>query len=389
MRPTLLLGCLALLATPALAQPTGGLAGAVDPATTPDARVMRAARLRLIDRVLDASDVDALRAAAGERVNAREGATLLAVVEKTLPGLPDYGVTDEARAHLIDLACTLDLQPASREAVAAGTTYAGTETPAGVREVLARARLNGAAAYDVTEEDDDGEGVYTHYPSITPATENMRFEWTQVTPAALEADLRDETPRLAIRGSEQVTIEGDAVSVVRYEVRQRGTGSIAASYDEAFHPVRRFDEVLREQLGYPEWMRDWGVEAIREARSTSGDRWASNCAILADGSVHCLPAARRHSSSPGLILTNPALARGRQLLWHGHLTARAGVITSVGTAGRVSRRVAEGRDVVINPLPLLKAWGFQLAPGLAARSEHATARYQQDDAACVLRQLPE
>lgn len=390
MRPFLLLGCVTLLAAaPALAQPaSGGLAEAIDPASW-DARMSRAARLRLLDRTLDAADVDALVAAAGERVNAREGATILGVVEKKVAGLPDYEVTEEARARLIDLACTLELEAPSREAVAAGTTYAGTETPAAVREVLARARLNGAVAYDVTETNEDGEGVYSDYPSLTPATENMRFEWTQVTPAALEADLQDATPRLALRGAERVTLEGDEVSVIRYQVRERGTGSISASYDEAFHPVRRFDAIVREQLGYPDWMSEWSVDALREARSSSGDRWASNCAILADGSVHCLPAARRHSSTPGLILTNPALARGRQMLWHGHLTARAGVITSVGTAGRISRRVSQGRDVVINPLPLLKAWGFEVSPDLAVRSEHATARYQQDDAACVLRQLPE
>lgn len=385
--PLLVCASLALFATPSLAQPAGGIVGVIEDQF--DRSVLNAGRRVVRDGRLDAADVDALVESAGARVNAREGRTILAVVEGKAPGLPAYEVTDEAKARLVDLAVVLDLQPASRAAVEAGETYAGTAAPTTVREVLARARLNGAVAYDVSETNSSGEGVYSDYPSLTPATENMRFAWTEVTPAALEADMQDTTRRLLIAGSERVTIDGDQVSIARYRVGERGTGSISAAYDEAFHPVRRFDAMMIERLGYPDVLREWRVDAIREARSSRGDRWASNCAILADGSIHCLPAVRRHSSTPGLILTNPALARGRQMLWNGHLTAREGVITSVGTSGRISRRAADGRDVFVNPLPLLKAWGFQVAPNLVVRSEHATARYLQDDEACVLRQLPQ
>lgn len=388
--PFLVFACLASLASaaPALAQPAGGLVGALGDKPR-DARIVAAARPLVADGELGPDDVDALLAAAGARVNAREGGTILALLdEKKVDGLPAYEVTDAARARLTHAARLLDLQPASREAVEAGKTYAGTEPPRSVQETLARARLNGAVAYDVTETNADGEGVYSDYPSLTPATENMRFSWTEVTPAALEADLKDTRKHLRLAGVESVTVDGDQVSIVRYRVDERGTGSISASYDEAFHPVRGWGEALRLELGYPEWMRGLPASAPREARSTSGDRWASNCAILADGSIHCLPAARRHSATPTLILTNPALARGRQVLWNGHLTARAGVITSIGTSGRISKRAAEGRDVFVNPLPLLKAWGFEVAPGVEVRSEHSTARYLQDEEGCVLRQVP-
>jgi hypothetical protein len=373
----------------AFAQPLPGVIGIVDSSSISapalDDAIVAAARPRVQDELLGASDVDALFAAAGPKVSAREGATILAVVEGKA-GLPAYQVDEGARARLVRAACALGLAPASRTAVDAGESYSGARTPERVREVLARARLNGATAYDVTATNSDGEGIYSDYPSLTPATENMRFSWTEVTPAALLADRNDVSPRLKLAGTGKVTLDGQEVEVARYARGEQGTGSIAANYDEAYHPVDAFDEAVRVQLGYPDWMRGLTVTALREARSASGDRWASNCAILADGTFHCLPSARRHSAHPELILTNPALARGKQLLWHGHLTARAGVITSVGTAGRIAKRVAEGKDALVNPISLLRAWGFELAPGLEVDSEHATARHLQDDERCVLRQ---
>ncbi len=373
----------------AFAQPVPGVIGIVDsssiPAPSLDDGIVATARPRVQDGALGADDVDALFAAAGPKVSAREGATILAVVEGKA-GLPAYQVDEAARARLVRAACAIGLQPASRAAVDAGKTYSGARTPETVRQVLARARLNGATAYDVTATNSDGEGIYSDYPSLTPATENMRFSWTEVTPAALLADQDDVSARLLLAGTAKVTLDGQEVEVSRYTRGEKGTGSIAANYDEAYHPVDAFNEAVRVQLGYPEWMRGLSVTAIREARSSRGDRWASNCAIMADGTFHCLPSARRHSAHPELILTNPALARGKQLLWHGHLTAEGGVITSVGTAGRIAKRVSEGKDALVNPVSLLRAWGFQLAPGLSCDSEHATARHLQDDERCVLRQ---
>ena len=385
-RPLVTCWLLALLATPAVAQPSGGGVVGVIQGQELDQGLLARARLLVADQSLSAEDVDALFAAAGNRINEREGATIQAILDGKAEGIAAEAVSDEARARGVHLACLKDIQQQDVETIGAGQLFGGGEAPLSVRQVLARARLNGAVAFDPAETNEEGEGVYTDYPSITPATENMRYAWTQVTPAALKADMEDVSPRLVIRGSQSVEINGDAVTVARYEVREKGTGGISAAYDEAYHPVRFFSESLRTQLQYPDFMSSWKVDAIREARGSSGDRWASNCAILSDGSIHCLPAVRRHSAHPGLILTNPALARGHQLLWNGHLTARGGVITSMGTSGRISRRAAQGRDRFVNPLPLLRAWGFEIAPGLEIRSEHATARYLQDDEACVLRQ---
>lgn len=385
-RPLVTCWLLALLATPAAAQPSGGGVVGVIQGQELDQGLLARARLLVADQSLSAEDVDALFAAAGNRINEREGATIQAILDGKAEGIAAEAVSDEARARGVHLACLKDIQQQDVETIGAGQLFGGGEAPLSVRQVLARARLNGAVAFDPAETNEEGEGVYTDYPSITPATENMRYAWTQVTPAALKADMEDVSPRLVIRGSQSVEINGDAVTVARYEVREKGTGGISAAYDEAYHPVRFFSESLRTQLQYPDFMSSWKVDAIREARGSSGDRWASNCAILSDGSIHCLPAVRRHSAHPGLILTNPALARGHQLLWNGHLTARGGVITSMGTSGRISRRAAQGRDRFVNPLPLLRAWGFEIAPGLEIRSEHATARYLQDDEACVLRQ---
>lgn len=385
-RPLVTCWLLALLATPAAAQPSGGGVVGVIQGQELDQGLLARARLLVADQSLSAEDVDALFAAAGNRINEREGATIQAILDGKVEGIAAEAISDEARARGVHLACLKDIQQQDVETIGAGQLFGGGEAPLSVRQVLARARLNGAVAFDPAETNEEGEGVYTDYPSITPATENMRYAWTQVTPAALKADMEDVSPRLVIRGSQSVEINGDAVTVARYEVREKGTGGISAAYDEAYHPVRFFSESLRTQLQYPDFMSSWKVDAIREARGSSGDRWASNCAILSDGSIHCLPAVRRHSAHPGLILTNPALARGHQLLWNGHLTARGGVITSMGTSGRISRRAAQGRDRFVNPLPLLRAWGFEIAPGLEIRSEHATARYLQDDEACVLRQ---
>lgn len=387
-RHLLVLPFIVWLGAPALAQPAGGAIGALE-GQDYDQGIAARARLLAQDEELSADDVERLFQAAGNKINEREGATIMAALDGKLEGIPAEAVSEAAKKRAIELALIKDLKQESVSTVAAGKTYAGDQTPQSVREVLARARLNGAVAFDPAEADEDGEGVYTHYPSITPATENMRFSWTQVTPGALKADMEDTTPHLVIRGSSSVEINGDQVTVGRYELSDKGTGGISAAYDEAYHPVRWFNEALRVQLGYPDFMQGVKVDMIREARGSSGDRWSSNCAILSDGSIHCLPAVRRHSAHPNLILTNPGLARGHQLLWNGHLTARKGVITSMGTSGRLSKRAAEGKDRFVNPLPLLKAWGFELSPGLEIRSEHASARYLQDDEACVLRQKPE
>ena len=122
-------------------------------------------------------------------------------------------------------------------------------------------------------------------------------------------------------------------------------------------------------LGYD---ADLDNEAVAKVRTSSGNKWANNCAILSDGSFHCLPAVRRHEANGGLILTNPALSRGHQMMWNGHIRVSQGVVTYIGTSGRIARRAAQGKDRFIDPVPLLKAWGFEIAEGLRVVSEHGS-----------------
>ncbi len=138
------------------------------------------------DGVLDAVDVPELYAAAGETVKPSE----IAVIRDALSST-DFEVTPEADALARYMARTLDLSDAERSYHEAGLTYAQTAVPEAVTELLARARLNGAVAYDVNERDADGEGLWSPYPATTPPTHNMAFDYTMITPEGLAADLAD------------------------------------------------------------------------------------------------------------------------------------------------------------------------------------------------------
>jgi len=359
-----------------------------DPAEAYDREdgMVRALRLSTLDGSLSADDVDRLREEAGPRVNDREMLILREALSGLLEGQPAFEVEPEARERGVEVASEANLSEESAEYLRGGVSFGGTPIPASVREVVARARLNGAVAYDVTEVDeDDGEGVYTDYPSITPATENMTFRYTEVTPAALERDMADTRPHLRKAGTDSVDVNGDRITVARYAVGEGGTGSISAAYDEALHPVSDFSPFFLSMLEYPAWLaEDWTIDHVRTARTRSGNKWSSNCVIMSDGAFHCLPAIRRHSATRGLILTNPALARGELLLWNGHIRVERGVVTYIGTSGRIAKRAARGDDRFINPIPLLKAWGFELRPGLEVVSEHREETPAVSESAAVL-----
>jgi hypothetical protein len=255
-----------------------------------------------------------------------------------------------------------------------------------VKEIVALAKLNGAVAYDVTETNSDGEGKYSHYPAVTPATGNMAFDYTEVTPASLQADMDDTETHLRMAGSDSVDVNGNAMRVGRYREELGGTGSISAAYDERFHPVRAYAPSVLAMLDYP---LDLDTDRVAKVRTSSGNKWSSNCAILSDGTVHCLPAVRRHGANGGLILTNPALSRGHQLLWNGHIRVNRGVVTYIGTSGGIAKRAARGKDRFIDPVPLLKAWGFEVSPGLRVVSEHATAEPVVDSSRAIQMENPD
>ena len=95
--------------------------------------------------------------------------------------------------------------------------------------------------------------------------------------------------------------------------------------------------------------------------------------VLSDGTIHCLPAARR-SEFQDLILTNPHLSRCSDmpgfeddchtLMYMGHIEAEGGVITGVEVSGRLSKEIGKGRINGIDPIALFEAWGFKTRPGM-------------------------
>ena len=292
-----------------------------------------------LDGVLDADEVPALYDAAGRRLSDSE----LEVIREAMNS-PDFETTDEALVAISDLALTWDLPSDEAEAILNGMSYAGTRVPQEVTQFLRQARLNGAVAYDVDEVDNDGERIWSPYPATTPAVENMAFDYTEITPAALQADIDDtDVEYNMIVGQETLTHPtlGIEYKAARYEQGVGGTGNVLAHYDEVYHP-----DIY--------------------ARGRSGQKWANNVAILSDGTFHCLPASRR-SFLQDLILTNPHLSRGKRMLYNGHLDVRDGVVVGIEMSGRLSKLAAKDDANFVDPIGLLEAWGFEISPTLRLR----------------------
>lgn len=306
------------------------------------------------DGELSADDVDALFEAAGGSVSMSEMLVIRDATEETT----DFKVTDGAVDRAFERAYLANLFDKEVDLLAdpAAPTYGGSEIPAAVRELVARARLNGAATFDIREQRGDGEGRWTPYPSTSPPIGNMAFDYTEITPAILAADVADTTVKYnAITGietAEQCNTPTDCFEFeqVTYEERTGGTGNVAAQFDEVHHP-----DLF--------------------ARGSQNQKWANNCAILSDGTFHCLPAARR-SVLRDLILTNPHLSRCNQvpgsedcrtIMYLGHIDISGGVVTGVEVSGRVSKRVGGGAANLIDPIALMEAWGFEMSPSLRLR----------------------
>lgn len=246
---------------------------------------------------------------------------------------------------------------------AATQTYGGTAVPEKVKEELNKMLAAGATAFDVAElsakpEKDEHDptqwtltGKWSPYPQEIAPTGNMKFSYTELTPEKIAKDMATEKKEWVLTGFEQKSETdrrtGKTVTwqEPRYEERtMKGTGNIVTRYDEVGHPRPT-------------------------ALGESGERYASNFAILADGTFHAVPAMRRTEDEPSLILTNPSLARGKRLLFNGHIEMRGGVVTSIGLSGRLQKLAAEGDAKFVNPVKLLEAWGFQMAPNLQVHFE--------------------
>lgn len=339
-----------------------------------------AARRVAADGVVDKKDVQTVLNQAGKSINAKEEKAIRDAFENTLasaltpeaktfarealkdlPGLRRYAQqrNDMVEARAPGLAAQ---EKARLETGQATKTLGGTPIPEDVKKLISAALAAGVEPYDVAEmgtnptKDDHGEGFtvagkWTPYPQDIDAVGNMAFSYTEVTPEKLKEDMATDQDYTRIKGYRTETQrdlrtgETHSFQVAEYEkVHGKGTGNITSHYDEASHNDPY-------------------------ARGRSGQKWANNYAILADGSLHALPAVRRNPSNPGLILTNPSLARGQRMLFNGHIEVRGGVVTSIGMSGRIQKMAQEGDARFLNPVPLLKAWGFEISPNLRLNYE--------------------
>lgn len=316
------------------------------------------------DGMFDAQDVKEAMASAGNKVDAGEmNAIRDAILDAENVNLErdrfepsGYHTTMEAFQEAQGLGvrfATMGGQLVRTESVEEATTirdtsFGGTPIPAEVKELLSKAYAEGLVPFDVNDSKRDNvsgevKEVYTHYPSMSAPVENMAFSHTEITPQALKADMADPSEYNVIVPKRTLGPGGQSMTEITYEKRSGGTGNIEAHYDEGMH-------------------------TDLYARGSSGQKWANNVAILSDGTIHCLPAARRDEEGR-VILTNPALARGKRLLFMGHLDVRNGVVQHVEMSGRLCKLAASGDQKFIDPIALLKAWGFEMSPSLQASSE--------------------
>ena len=322
------------------------------------------------DGKLDAKDVDTVLQSAGgisadeekairEEADKFTGITEPDAGQKLREKLGEVGQLRQAAARankqIEVLAPRLNADVKARLDPAATTkTFGGTVIPDAVKKVVNDALKNGAVAYDVREMKPDPiydtshgdpemtiDGKYNPYAQSQKAVDSMAFDYTELTPKKVEADMSTSTTYSVLAGYEKV----NGNEVAKFEkVTGKGNGRITELYDEA---------------SWPETF----------ARAPGGQKYASNFAILADGSVHCVPASRRTAAEPWRILTTASLARDQLMLFNGHLHMEEGVVTYVGMSGRLCKLQGKGEAKFVDPVELLKAWGFKTAPGLKVTNE--------------------
>lgn len=317
------------------------------------------------DRKIDARDVDTILSSAGN-ISRDEQAAIKAEADK-FAGMMEPGAAERLREKLGEID-TLRQQAASvnrrieysasRLSAEAGKllnvgtdtrSFGGSKIPDAVKNAVNEAIAGGAIAYDVRELKPDPvydtshgeptmtiEGKFNPYSQEATARDSLAFSHTELTPAKVQHDMDTEQTFNVITGvkDNRATYE---------EVTRKGSGDITALYDEASH-------------------------SDTFARGRNGQKYASNVAILADGSIHAVPASRRSEANPGLILTTASLARGKQMLFNGHIEMKAGVVTYIGMSGRLCKLQEDGTKFV-DPVKLLQAWGFKTSPGLKVTNE--------------------
>ena len=322
------------------------------------------------DGKLDSKDVDTVLSSAGS-ISADEEKALKAEADKYV-GITDAAAKAKLREKLGEVSSlrseaarinrSVETKAAALSADAkarlepgkATKSFGGTAIPEAVKSAVSRALAGGATAYDVREMKADPvydtshgdpemtlDGKYNPYAQDQKASGSMAFSHTELTPEKVKADMETVQSFNVIKGYR--TEGGNQVAEFQ-AVRMKGNGKITELYDEA---------------SWPDTM----------ARGQGGQKYASNFAILADGSLHCVPASRRTAAEPWHILTTASLARGKQMLFNGHLHMENGVVTYVGMSGRLCKQQARGEAKFVDPVEIIKAWGFQVAPGLKVTQE--------------------
>jgi len=321
------------------------------------------------DRKIDAKDVDTILSSAGA-ISKDEQATIKSEADKFAGMMePDarrklqtkLGEIDDLRSYAAQNNRRVQINAAKLSAEAgallapgkATKSFGGSPIPEAVKTIVNDALKNGAIAYDVRELKPDpvydtshGEpevtvdGKFNPYSQESKARDSLAFSHTELTPQKIAEDMNTPQTFNVIKG-----YKGSGQNAVAEfeKVTMKGNGRITELYDEAT---------------WPDTM----------ARGPGGQKYASNFAILADGSFHAVPASRRSKADPGLILTTASLARGKQMLFNGHIHMENGVVNYVGMSGRLCKLQNDGTKFV-DPIALLKAWGFQMAPGLKVTNE--------------------
>lgn len=322
------------------------------------------------DGKIDSKDVDTVLTSAGS-ISKDEQAAIKAEADKFV-GITDSAAKSKLREKLGEvtslrqqaaqinksverMATSLNADVKARLQPGVATkTYGGTQIPEAVKKVVADALAKGAVAYDVREMKNDPvydsshgdpemtiDGKYNPYAQEQKATDSMAFSHTELTPKKIEEDMNTVQTLNVIDGYKKVN--GEDVAQFK-KVQIKGNGRITELYDEAT---------------WPDTM----------ARGPGGQKYASNFAVLADGSIHCVPASRRTAAEPWRILTTASLARGELMLFNGHLHMENGVVNYVGMSGRLCKLQSKGEAKFVDPVELLKAWGFKTAPGLKVTNE--------------------
>lgn len=321
------------------------------------------------DRRIDVKDVDTILSSAGS-ISADEAQAIKEQADQ-FSGMMDPAAKKKLNEALGEIA-SLRTQAASinkkveisqtklnaevKDKLTVGkptTSFGGTPIPEAVKTALHKMMDAGAIAYDVREMKADPvydtshgdpeltlDGKYNPYSQSQKAVDSMAFSYTELTPAGIEKDMT--TPQTFnvqagykdVNGNQEATFEKKTMT---------GNGRITELYDEA----------------------TWGDTF---ARGPGGQKYASNFAILADGSFHAVPASRRTKAEPWRILTTASLARDKQMLFNGHIHMENGVVNYVGMSGRLCKLQDKGTKFV-DPIELLKAWGFKMTPGLTVTNE--------------------